>query len=242
MIDIHNHILPGVDDGSWDMDMTLEMARIAVDSGTKAVVATPHCNIPGDVNNYYDENYIQKFKSVRRALKEAEIPLDIYPGMEVFATFDLPELIKKKKILTLNGSRYLLLEFAFGEELGFADEMLRKISSMGIVPVIAHAERYRFIQENQEITYEWCQKGYVLQINKSSFAGSFGRRAERMAYRLLDKGQASVIASDAHGIERRSPYMKEVYTRLQERYEEAYVDLLFRKNPENICKNLPIIR
>lgn len=242
MIDIHNHMLPGIDDGSWDMETTLEMARIAVSGGIKAVVVTPHCNIPGVVKNYFDENYIRNFKETQRAIQRAGIPLKLYPGMEVFVTFDLPELIKAKKIMTLSQSRYLLLEFAFDEELEFADDMLRKISSMGIVPVIAHVERYRFVQENPEITYDWCQKGYVLQINKSSFVGSFGRSAEHMAYRLLDKRQASVIASDAHGAERRIPYMRDVYRKLQERYEGAYVDLLFRKNPENICKNLPIIR
>lgn len=242
MIDIHNHMLPGIDDGSPDMETTLEMARIAVSSGIKAVVLTPHCNIPGVVNNYFDENYVQNFREVQRAIRMAQIPLKLCPGMEVFVTFDLPELIKAKKIMTLNQSRYLLMEFAFDEDLEFADDMLRKIASLGIIPVIAHTERYQFVRENPEITYEWCQNGYVIQINKSSIKGSFGRGAQHMAYRLLDKGQASVIASDAHGTECRTPYMRDTYRWLQEHYEEAYLDVLFRKNPENICKNLPIIR
>lgn len=242
MIDIHNHMLPGIDDGSQDMETTLEMARIAVESGIKVVAVTPHCNIPGAPQNYFDKNYVRKFKEVQNALRMAEIPLKILPGMEVFVTFDLPELIKAKKIMTLNQSRYLLVEFAFSEDLEFADDMLRRISELGLIPVIAHAERYHFVQENPEVTYEWCQKGYVIQVNKSSVRGSFGKSAQHMAYRMLDKGRVSVIASDAHGIEYRTPYMKDIYRMLQERYEEAYLDVLFRKNPVNICRNLPIIR
>lgn len=242
MIDIHNHMLPGIDDGSRDMETTLEMARIAVSSGIKAIVVTPHCNIPGVVHNYYDEKYVRNFNSVQRAIREAGIPLKLYPGMEVFVTFDLPELVRKKKIMTLNQSRYLLVEFGFDESLEFADDMMRELSALGIIPVIAHAERYHFMQENPELAYDWCKQGYVLQVNKSSFRGSFGRSAEQMAYRLLNKGQASVVSSDAHGVEYRTPYMQDVYRKLLGRYEEVYLNILFKNNPENICKNMPVIR
>ena len=84
MIDIHAHILPGIDDGAVDMEETLEMARMAVDSGVTAMVATPHCNVPGIFNNYYDEEYIKVFNETEKALKREGIPLKLYQGMEVF--------------------------------------------------------------------------------------------------------------------------------------------------------------
>ena len=93
MIDIHAHILPGIDDGAEDMYDTLEMARMAADSGVDKIIATPHCNIPGMYGNYFGKEYIDRYESVVRAVREEKIPIEILPGMEVFSTEDLPELI-----------------------------------------------------------------------------------------------------------------------------------------------------
>ena len=135
MIDIHAHILPGMDDGAEDLQDTLEMARMAVDNGTTVMVATPHCNLPGIYDNYFDKNYKDTFQRVVRALEEHNIPLTLLPGLEVFATPDLPELIADGAVQTINGSRYLLIEFPFEEEVEYsivgtneADPMKNKIS------------------------------------------------------------------------------------------------------------------
>ncbi|MGN0334460.1 MAG: tyrosine-protein phosphatase [Lachnospiraceae bacterium] len=242
MIDIHNHILPGMDDGAWDMDDAVEMAAIAVESGVTAIVATPHCNIPGSFENYFGEEYLECFKRTREVLKYEGIPLTLYPGMEVFATFDLPRLMVDGKIMTLNQSRYLLVEFAFYEEADFAEYLLEQVAELGAVPVIAHAERYFFIQENPQIAYDWVKKGYVIQANKSSFKGSFGAASRKMAFDLLDHQLISVIASDAHGVRERNPYMREAYEGLSWDYSKDYLNELFHKNPGNICKDLPLIR
>ena len=106
MIDIHAHILPGMDDGAEDLQDALEMAKIAVENGITSMVATPHCNIPGVYDNYLDKRFADIYKRVCDALEAHEIPLQLLPGMEVFATPDLPELLKTGKILTLNGSPY----------------------------------------------------------------------------------------------------------------------------------------
>lgn len=242
MVDIHNHMLPGIDDGAFSMEEALEMARIAVGSDVRAVVVTPHCNGQGSAKNYFNKNYLQNVKLLQEAVRSEGIPLQICPGMEVFVTYDLPELIRRKKIMTLNHSRYLLVEFGFDEDVEFADYMLEQIMKTGVVPVVAHIERYPFIQDHLEITYQWCEKGYVLQANKSSFMGRFGRRAKQTVYYLMDRGRISVIASDAHGMRERTPYMRDVYEELLKYYSEAYLDVLFRKNPQNICNNLEIIR
>ena len=113
MIDIHAHILPGIDDGAEDIYDTLEMARMAVDSGVKAMVATPHCNLPGLFDNYFSDAYVKVFQDSVRALAREKIPLRLYPGMEAFATYNLPDLLVDGKIMPLNQSRYVLVEFYF---------------------------------------------------------------------------------------------------------------------------------
>ena len=160
----------------------------------------------------------------------------------MFSTPDLPELLADRKIITLNGSRYLLMEFDFQEDPGFAGWILGKVAELGVVPVIAHAERYEFVQENLGLVYQWYRKGYGVQINKGSFAGRFGRAAQRAAYELLDHNLVSAVASDAHGTYARTPWMRDVWQELLEEYPADYLRVLFDENPERICRNLDLVR
>ena len=242
MVDIHTHILPGMDDGAIDLYDTLEMAAMAVANGVTTMVATPHCNIPGSYDNYYSDEFVKIFREVERALALEKIPLTLYAGAEVFVTPELPKLIREGKILTINGGHYILLEFSFEEEGDYLNEMLQQIHAMGLRPVIAHAERYRCVQRNPQIAYEWCQKGYVIQCNKGSFIGRFGDRCAITAYKLLAHNLVSVIASDAHGSKNRTPYMMDAYEELMEEYEIPYLDILFEENPRRICQDESVIR
>lgn len=237
MIDIHAHILPGIDDGAEDMYDTLEMARMAADSGVDKIIATPHCNIPGMYGNYFGREYIDRYESVVRAVRKEKIPIEILPGMEVFSTEDLPELIVNHKIMPLNQSRYILMEFAFDEDPGFADSILKRVEEVGARPVIAHAERYEFIQDYPQIAYRWFRKGYVIQANKGSFLGRFGGGPKRAADSLLRHNLISVIASDAHSPLQRTPYMLDAYEELSREYSENHLDVLFQYNPARLCDN-----
>ena len=145
MIDIHAHILPGMDDGAEDLRDTLEMARMAVESGISVMVATPHCNIPGVYDNYFDQKFEGIYHRVCNALEAEEIPLQLLLGMEVFATPDLPQMLEEGKLLPINGGRYLLVEFPFEEDLDYVEEILAAVLDAGLLPVIAHAERYECI-------------------------------------------------------------------------------------------------
>ena len=242
MIDIHAHILPGIDDGAEDMYDTLEMARMAADSGVDKIIATPHCNIPGMYGNYFGREYIDRYESVVRAVREEKIPIEILPGMEVFSTEDLPELIVNHKIMPLNQSRYILMEFAFDEDPEFADSILKRVEEVGARPVIAHAERYEFIQDYPQIAYRWFRKGYVIQANKGSFLGRFGGGPKRAADSLLRHNLISVIASDAHSPLQRTPYMLDAYEELSSEYSENHLDVLFQYNPARLCDNREILR
>ena len=242
MIDIHAHILPGLDDGAQDIYDTLEMANLALESGITEIVATPHCNIPGVFRNYYNENYVEVFSATEQVLKEEGVPVKLYPGMEVFMTPEVPSLLKEGKIQTLNGGHYILVEFMFDEEPDFAADMLEELAELGVHPIIAHPERYEFVQDNPQIVYEWRKKKYLTQLNKSSLMGSFGKGAYKTAHKLMAHNLVSVIASDAHGPLRRTTYMKDVYEMLLEDYSEKYLKVLFDENPRRICQDLPALR
>lgn len=242
MIDIHSHILPGIDDGAEDIYDTLEMARMAVESGVTAMVATPHCNIPGYFDNYFGTGYVEVYNKTIKALKKENISLKLLPGMEVFGTYNLPDLIVDKKIMPLNQSRFILIEFAFDEDPEFATDLLKRVKAVGAKPVVAHVERYEFVQDNPQIIYHWRRLGYVIQVNKGSFLGSFGRVAQHTAFRLLRHNLISVVASDAHSPYRRTPYLRDAYEEVCEVYSKKKTDLLFRNNPMEICKNNEIIK
>lgn len=242
MIDIHAHVLPGLDDGSKDMQETMEMLRIAAKSGVTDMIATPHCNIQRTYDNYYNYHYVQTFRKVEKAIYEAEIPIRLYPGAEVFVTSDLPDLMADGKILTLNGGHYVLLEFAFDDTLEYANDMLKQICDLGVRPIIAHPERYLFVQQRSHTAFEWFERGYVLQCNKGSFTGRFGEHCALLAYELLEHNLVSVIASDAHGPYHRTPVLTDAYEELLNNFDAASLNILFEENPRRILHDEPVIK
>lgn len=241
MIDIHTHILPGIDDGAEDIYDTIEMAAMAYENGTTAIVATPHCNIPGLYANYFGKEYSRIFQRTKEILKQ-EIPeITLLAGMEVFTTEDVPRLLTEGKIFPINRTRYVLMEFDFGEDPDFADEMLRRVKEVKAIPLIAHAERYEFVQDYPEIVYEWKKRGYEIQVNKGSFTGRFGQHARNTAYDLLNHNLVTAVASDAHSPMRRTTCMADAYDYLLQEYPGEYLDVLFNDNPRNICNgNRPV--
>lgn len=241
MIDIHAHILPGMDDGAEDLQDALEMAKIAVENGITVMVATPHCNIPGVYDNYFDRRFADIYKRVRSALEDHEIPLKLLPGMEVFATPDLPELLEQRKILTINGSKYLLVEFSFEEDLQYVESILDSILGAGLRPIVAHAERYECVQKNLFVLEKWKKRGILIQVNKGSLTGRFGKFSYNAAHSMMQKRQVDVIASDCHSPHYRTPVMMDVYDSLQKKYPKEYLEILFNENPRRICSNQDVL-
>ena len=157
-------------------------------------------------------------------------------------TPELPDLFRKKKLLTLNGTRYFLTEFDFSEDMQECDKVLKECKSLGFIPVIAHPERYYFIQEYPEYVFEWLKQGYGIQVNKGSILGRFGRAARRTADTLLEQGMISCVASDAHSSYQRTPFMGEIYDYLMEEYGPAYTQVLLENNPKRILAGKELVK
>ena len=242
MVDIHTHILPGMDDGAADIYDSIEMASLAHEYGTKVIVATPHCNIPGEYGNYFGDNYVRTFQKTKEIIQREQPGVTLLAGMEVFATEDLPRLLTEGKIFPINRSRYVLIEFDFREDPDFAGRILRQVKEVRAIPVIAHAERYGFVQDDPQIVYGWKQLGYEVQVNKGSFMGRFGEDARRAAYELLNHNLVTAVASDAHSPVRRTTCMADAYDYLSEEYPQDYLRILFEENPRNICNGTKTIQ
>lgn len=237
MVDIHSHILPGLDDGAESLEESLVMARLAVSSGTRHMAATSH-------GNYYDytlEEYRESFERLQRELVKEKIPLKLYPGMEIFLDEDAAFMVQRKELLSLNHTDYLLVEFPFDESEGNVLCRLRQLQKEHWRIVLAHPERYIFVQKDPEFAYYLADQGCVLQINGGSVLGDFGSRCQRMALQLMDDGIAGVIASDAHDTEYRSPDMNRLMEFLDQNFDPAEVKLWISENPSRILKGMPVL-
>ena len=243
MVDIHCHILPNSDDGADSMETALLMARMAADSGVTTIIATPHSNLPRvKEKNFREASLAMRFVELIQRVRDAGIPLEIQPGAEIMCMPDTIELLRKKQLVTLARTDYLLVEFFFDERLEYMDDMLDAIAAEGIHPVVAHPERYEAVQQAPGLIGQWFAKGYIIQLNKGSILGRLGRGAERAAAEILSRGLAHVVASDAHDTLVRTPGFSGLQQYLEDNYGFDYTQVLLELNPERICRNQPIIR
>lgn len=240
MIDLHTHILPGVDDGAETMDEAIEMAELALDSGTKAIVVTPHSNQSGRYENYMSLPLKNIFEELCHKLAREQIPLKLYFGMEIFASESMASKMLNQQLIGLNAGNTYLIEFPFDADPEWIEGRLEEVQDLGKRLLIAHPERYFCVQDYPELVYEWISRGCLTQLNKGSMLGRFGRDVYRTAKTLLDNGLVSCVASDAHSPYQRTAYMKDAREYLEEKYGVEYAGLLLWENPLRILNDADI--
>ncbi len=205
MIDIHTHILPGVDDGSPDLETSLRMARLAVEDGITSVVCTPHMA----VEHPFPPGFIgERVAQLAQALQEAGIPLQVLPGAEIVLSAELPRYASMGKLPTLGeGSRHLLIELPFVGTPVFAEQVFFELQLAGYTPVIAHPERSNLGLQQPKVLEQLAERGILLQVNVTSLLGREGPHVRRLALKLIRQGTATLIASDAHNAHDRVPVL-----------------------------------
>ncbi|MEW6770756.1 MAG: CpsB/CapC family capsule biosynthesis tyrosine phosphatase [Bacillota bacterium] len=198
MIDIHAHILPGLDDGPETPEDSLEMARAFVKAGYTTVVATPHV-----ISGVYDHTRAAILRSVRRfqeQLQAAGIPLTVLPGAEYHVSDRLLPLLRAGELLTLNDTgKYLLVELPFYQMPEYVSQVLFELLLAGVTPIIAHPERNDFIARRPGVLAEICRKGVLAQVTAGALTGLFGSQAKRAAAYFIKEETAQFVATDAHG-------------------------------------------
>ena len=241
MIDIHAHILPHLDDGSDSTQTSLRMAELAVESGVTDLIATPHSNQRGKYENYASPELKEQYYRLKDLLREFGLPLHLHPGMEVYGTPEVPKLLRDGKLITLAGSRYLLIEFGFHEEPYEMEQVLRGVHAQGVTPIVAHPERYYALQAVPDILYDWVRGGTHLQINKGSLTGFFGRDAYQLAITMLEHDLVSFAASDAHGTHRRTPVLADTWRWLEKYVSARRAQRLLEENPKRVLADAPLL-
>ena len=237
MIDLHCHILPHLDDGADSWKVSLNMCRQAVTNGIKTIVATPHI-----LNGVYDNNpqdIEEKVKILNQKIKENNLPLQILPGSEVHLNADIIEAIKKKEILTLNKSNYILLEFPHTQIPLHIEEILFQIQIMGITPILSHVERNLKFQQKPALLSQLIQKGVLAQITAASLCGFFGPIPKKITQKFLSEDLVYSIASDAHtdSEEGRGSFFSQALTEASKIIGHQSALNLVHSNPQKIISN-----
>lgn len=234
MIDLHSHILPELDDGAQSLQESLAMARMAVSSGVTAMAATPHCSDARAREVY------EAWKLLRQALKENGIPLKLFPGMEIFGTEYTLHLLQEGNLFTLNGSRYPLIEFSFHSDGELETRILRSLCKSGLRPIVAHPERYTYIQYDPELLNRWYRMGCLMQVNRGSLLGRFGIHVQETATEIIERNFAAIVASDAHSAKMRTPWMEDIKKYLSADFSPAHARNLLVDNPKRVLKDEPL--
>lgn len=232
-VDIHSHIVYGVDDGAKTIEDSLEMLDIARQSGTTDIVASPHAS----------GRYLFDPRIVERRVAELArlVPIHIYPGCDFHLQLDnIEDAVANPEKYTINHKSYLLVEFSNLGTLHGATGVLDRLLGAGMVPIITHPERHALLQRRIEDLTDWVARGCTVQTTAASHTGLFGKRAQASAQELLRKGLTHFIASDAHDCKVRHPSLREAYGQLADEWGEDAVRPLFVENPRAVLTGEPL--
>lgn len=236
MIDIHCHIFPGIDDGSKDLKMSLNLLRKAEAAGITDIILTPHY-IQNTKYNYNNTAKNKILEILRKATKKEGIKINLYLGNEVFLDMDIIKLLRQDKISPLANTKYVLIELPVRAEDASAKNILFDVISCGFVPIIAHPERYLYFQDDKHKIEEYLAMGCLMQGDYQSVHGRYGKSAQKALKRYLKKNQIHFLASDIHH-DSTDYRLAESYKKVTKITKSAETTVeLFEKNPEKILKN-----
>jgi protein-tyrosine phosphatase len=206
VIDIHNHILPGLDDGASDWEQSIAMARIAVKDGITEIVCTPHW-VPGKYDNTR-KIILDRFSEFKTRLSEHGIPLTVYPGAELRLDATLPERLRTSELLTINdGGVYILIELPEETLPDNLEDFLWQLQLLNFTPVISHVERNAALRKDPMRLFRWVEMGILTQVTAASLLAEFSEDIRDHAFRLLSHRMVHMIVTDSHGLRMRIPQL-----------------------------------
>jgi protein-tyrosine phosphatase len=240
MIDIHHHLLWGLDDGSKSVEDSVAMARIAVADGITHVVCTPHAN-----EQYaYDPRIVaEKIETLQRTLDDAGIALKLGRGCDFHMSYDnIQEAKASPSRFSINGLGYLLVELPdYGISSHALTETFYQFQRAGLTPILTHPERNATLQADQQRMAEWMRGGLLVQVTAGSVLGQMGKQAQRSALQLLANRWVHFLATDAHNVTSRPPRMREAYEMVAEKYSPEYAHALCVGNPFAAFMGKPLL-
>jgi protein-tyrosine phosphatase len=239
MIDIHCHILPGVDDGAGTMEDSIAMAKAAVHGGIDTIIATPH-----HLNGSYDNEkaaIINHTAALNERLQREGVPLTILPGQETRLNGEMVDGLEQGELLTQNETNYLFVEFPSDHVPGYAKQMLFDLQVAGYTPIIVHPERNREILEHPSTLYQFVQKGALTQVTAASVLGKFGKKIQKLSHQLIEANLTHFIATDAHNTTTRGFCLREAYTEIQKQHGNGVL-YFYMENPELLISGKRVMK
>lgn len=238
MVDLHSHLIWNIDDGSKSREMTLNMLKQAIEGGTSKLVLTPHY-----LSGHYEvpiEKVKVKCQELKELAREEALDIEIFCGQEVYFTTNILENFENNLIGTINNSRYMLIEFNMRNfSVKEVIEVLYELQLKGIVPIIAHPERYNIFIKSPSLINEFIKEGFLFQLNIGSVTGDFGKEVKKTADIFLKNRIYSFFGSDAHRDENRNPNMSKGIEDLKLR-DNNYFKYL-KASGEELLRNEEII-
>lgn len=235
MIDVHSHIIPKIDDGSASFEETYTMLKEAVLAGFTDIISTSHY-----IEDYYEENATKReefINSTNKLLEEKQINLKLHCGSEIYITQNLVELIKENKASKLANSRYVLFELPMNNNVKYLRDIIFDIMSFDMIPIIAHPERYSYVQENPNILIPLIEQGTLFQGNYASIIGRYGNHAKVTIKKLLKANMIHFLGTDCHKKNDIYTKMKEIMIELNKIIGKEKLKELSTINPKHILKD-----
>lgn len=233
MIDIHCHLLPGLDDGAQSMEQALGIARQLQAAGFQSIIATPHVFEGRDYLN--PEKILKAVEELNEHLTLENLDLKIYPGAENYIFPDMAKWVIEGKLMTLgNQGQYLLVELPRLDIPHYTDQVFFELQVAGITPVLAHPERYKRLNEEPSRLIEWVRRGILFQVNLRSLSGHYGPEAQEFARWMQEQELIHFIGSDAHRVGRSMEAYQPELRLLREVSNIEFPEFLMRKNPAKI--------
>ena len=197
MTDTHSHILFGIDDGSSSLKESIELLKKMKDTGFNNVILTPHY-IEGSVFNANNIDKMNRYEMLLEELEKQNIDINIYLGNEIFISNNILSNIKRNQILSLNNTKYLLIELPFHNKILNLEDIIYEIKIKGYIPIIAHPERYTYFQENKDLIDKLREEEVLFQANYASILGYYGKSSEKLMKYMLKKGYIDYLGTDIH--------------------------------------------
>ncbi|MEQ1884597.1 MAG: CpsB/CapC family capsule biosynthesis tyrosine phosphatase [Bryobacteraceae bacterium] len=232
MIDIHSHVLWGVDDGAKTLEDSLAMVEMAAAAGTTDIVATPHAS----PQYKFDPGLVQeRAEAIRTGARDKGLALRLHTGCDFHLSFDnIQDALANPRKYTINNSRYLLVEFSDLLIFRNTADIFARMIEAGMTPIITHPERNPLLCQRLPELTTWCEAGALIQVTGQSFGGRFGRRAAEFARTLMDRGLVHFVASDGHDLIRRPPRLDEAFLWIQQHYDRDTAELVCVINPRAV--------
>lgn len=235
MIDMHSHILPNIDDGARSIEETFQLLQEAKEVGFEAIVSTSHY-----MEGYYETDAPERevwINAIYNKLREKNININLYLGNEIYLSENIIELLEKGKACTINDTSYVLFEMPLNVEPLNLYDVIYQMMQYKLVPILAHPERYTFVQEDPELIYDLVQKGVLMQANYASVIGYYGSKAQMIVKKLLENNMIHFLGSDVHRKNTIYPRMPEILEELREIIGEAKLEELTTINPKLVLQN-----